>query len=198
METFIREFPPQCCGLSADSRKLTNHLAYNYEGVRQKWEARMHIEFKRLSEINKNDIIDLMNQPLLRRHMPLMGDSFTEEDCEAFVAAKENIWAENGYGPWAFVMDGKFAGWGGLQPENGDVDLALVLHPQFWGIGGMLYEKIIERAFVEMGLESVTILLPPTRTRVKGILSLGFVQEGEVDVGGEQFIRYRLNSPHNP
>ena len=26
--------------------------------------------------------------------------------------------------PWAFLLDGKFAGWGGLQPEEGDADLS--------------------------------------------------------------------------
>jgi ribosomal-protein-alanine N-acetyltransferase len=45
-----------------------------------------------------------------------------------------------------------------------------------------------------MGLRSVTILFPPTRTRVKGILRLGFQPDGEVQVGGERFIRYRLNA----
>lgn len=158
----------------------------------------MRIEFKRLTEINKEDILDLMNQPLLHRHMPLLGDTFTEEDYEDFVAAKERMWEEYGYGPWAIVVDCKFAGWGGLQPENGEADLGLVLHPHYWGIGRILYEEIIEYAFKEMELESVTILLPPTRTRIKGVLRLGFEQEGEIDVGGERFIRFRLYSPRNP
>jgi hypothetical protein len=38
----------------------------------------------------------------------------------------------------------------------------------------------------------VTILLPPSRTRVKGVLRLGFVPDGEVDIDGERFVRYRL------
>jgi hypothetical protein len=39
---------------------------------------------------------------------------------------------EEWHGPWAFIVDGKFAGWGGLQPEEGDADLELVLHPDYW------------------------------------------------------------------
>ena len=83
-------------------------------------------------------------------------------------------------------------GWGGLQPEEGKADLALVLHPDDWGMGKLLYDKIIERAFSEMGFTSITILFPPSRTRLKGILRLGFEPDGEITIGGERFIRYRL------
>jgi len=155
----------------------------------------MEIEFKRLSEVNKFDIIELSNNPLVRRQMPLSSDNFSEADCAEFIEAKERLWATHGYGPWAFVIDGKFAGWGGLQPENGDADLALVLHPNSWGMGKVIYKKIIALAFGEMGFESVTILLPPTRIRVKGILRLGFQLDGEVELYCERWIRYRLHAP---
>lgn len=152
----------------------------------------MNIDFKRLTEVEKSEIIELMNHPLVRRQMPLLQDNFGKSDCDAFVAAKERLWSEYGYGPWAFFIDGQFAGWGGLQAENGEADLGLVLHPNYWGIGKVLYEEIIGRAFGEMGFEAVTVLLPPTRTRVKGLLRLSFKEDGELKVGDERFIRYRL------
>lgn len=152
----------------------------------------MKIEFKRLSEVEKSEIIELMNNPLVRRHMPLTGDSFGKSDCDEFVAAKERLWSEHGYGPWAFIVDDRFAGWGGLQPENGDADLALVLHPKHWGIGKALYAEIIGRAFGGMGFEAVTVLLPPTRKRIRGLFRLGFEADGELMVGNQRFIRYRL------
>jgi RimJ/RimL family protein N-acetyltransferase len=155
----------------------------------------LHIEFKRLSDVNKSDIIDLMNDPRVRRQMPLTSDHFREADCDGFIAAKERLWVEHGYGPWAFVVDGTFAGWGGLQPEHGDADLAMVLHPTYWGIGKQIYDQIIQRAFGEMGFASITILFPPTRTRIKGILRLGFQPDGEVEIEGIRFIRYRLPAP---
>lgn len=152
----------------------------------------MNIEFKRLTEVEKFKIIELMNHPLVRQQMPLTSENFDENDCDAFIAAKERLWAEYGYGPWAFVIDGQFVGWGGLQPENGEADLGLVLHPNHWGVGKALYDKIIDRAFGEMGFETVTVLFPPTRKRIKGLLRLGFKEDGELEVGGERFIRYRL------
>ncbi|WP_461302939.1 GNAT family N-acetyltransferase [Aureisphaera sp.] len=156
----------------------------------------MHIELTRLTEIDTSYIIELMNHPLVRRQMPLLQGSFSESDCQRFVAAKEQLWATHGYGPWAFVIEDRFAGWGGLQPEGDEVDLALVLHPDYWGMGKALYKEIIHRAFNEMGMESVTVLFPPSRTRIKGFLRLGFKKDKEVEMGEERFIRYRLENPN--
>ena len=154
--------------------------------------GKINIDFKRLTEVKKSEIIALMNNPLVQRQMPLTQEHFGISDCDEFIAAKERLWLEHGYGPWAFVIDKQFVGWGGLQPENGEADLALVLHPNHWGTGKILYEKIVAWAFSEMGFEAVTVLLPPTRTRVKGLLKLGFEEDGELELGGERFIRYRL------
>ena len=78
----------------------------------------MNIEFKRLTEVDKNEIIDLMNNDLVRKQMPLFTGDFNESICEKFIASKELLWVEHGYGPWAFIINSEFAGWGGLQPAN--------------------------------------------------------------------------------
>ena len=126
--------------------------------------------------------------------MPLTRDDFDETDCERFVAGKERLWEKYGYGPWAFFVHGAFAGWGGLQPEDGDANLALVLHPDYWGTGRAIYEEIVARALGEMGFGSVTALLPTTRTRVRGLMRLGFEPDGETEIDGEHFVRYRLRA----
>jgi hypothetical protein len=46
---------------------------------------------------------------------------------------------------------------------------------------------VIARAFGPMNLHSVTVLFLPTRTRIRGILRLGFVPDGEAEIGGERF-----------
>lgn len=155
----------------------------------------MKLEFKLLSEVDCSEYIALNTNPLVRRQMPLTSDNFDEQACIDWIKGKEKMWAEHGFGPWAFIVDGKFAGWGGLQPEDGEADLGLVLHPDHWGMGRVIYDEVIRRAFEEMELESVTILFPPTRTRIKGILRLGFKPDGEVEISGERFIRYRLYKP---
>ncbi|MCX7784412.1 MAG: GNAT family N-acetyltransferase [Meiothermus sp.] len=155
----------------------------------------MRLEFKHLSEASPADLIALMNHPKVREHMPLTKENFDAEDCQRFVEGKERLWVEHGFGPWAFYADGKFVGWGGLQPEQGEADLALVLHPEAWGMGGPIAKEVLRRAFEEFGFPSVIVLFPPTRTRIRALLRLGFVRDGEAVVGGETFLRYRLYAP---
>jgi [ribosomal protein S5]-alanine N-acetyltransferase len=159
------------------------------------WEHDMKLEFKHLKDINYSEIIALNTNKLVMRQMPLSDNHFDEEECRNWVEGKEKQWEQYGYGPWAFLIDGKFAGWGGFQCEDGEPDLGLVLHPNYWGTGKLIYDEMIKRGFEEMGFESVTVLLPPSRTRIKGILKLGFQPDGEVEIDGERFIRYRLHAP---
>ncbi|WP_020591585.1 GNAT family N-acetyltransferase [Kiloniella laminariae] len=154
------------------------------------------IKFVRLSEIKEEQIIALMNNELVGRQMPLLAGGFSGESCRAFLKAKEQLWHAHGYGPWAFLIGGEFAGWGGLQPEQGDADFALVLHPRFWGWGRQIFNKVRDQAFNEMGLESITILLPPGRPNSKAVTRLGFVEDGQQSVDGELFMRFRLRGSH--
>jgi RimJ/RimL family protein N-acetyltransferase len=155
----------------------------------------MRLVFKHLSEIDINEIVALNSNPTVHRHMPLAEEDYDEEKARAWVSSKERQWEEHGYGPWAFEIDGRFAGWGGLQYEKGDADLALVLHPDFWGFGKMIFDAILEYAFGKMGLKSVTIQLPPSRHHDRIVERLGFLPDGEVEVYGKRFLQYRLLSP---
>lgn len=149
----------------------------------------------RLPAVDPEALVALMNDPRVRRHLPLARGTFGPAEAARFVAAKERIWAEHGYGPWGILVDDSFAGWGGLQPEGDDVDLGLVLHPDRWGLGRALYAHFAHVAFTELRVPSVIVLLPTSRTRVRGVLAAGFVEEGEVAVGGARFVRYRLHAP---
>ena len=154
----------------------------------------MNIELKRLHEVSYADIVDLMNSPLIRKHMPLASDKFGAEEYDKFITAKEEIWCEFGYGPWAFFVNEKFVGWGGLQPMHDEIEVALMLSPKYWGMGKKLYEIIIQYAFETLRLQSVIILFPPSRRHVKGVFRLGFKKEDEIMVEGAPFIRYRLKA----
>ena len=150
------------------------------------------IKFVHLSQIDKAALIELMNNETVRRQLPLLKGLFSEENCRAFLSEKQQLWDEHGFGPWAFLIRGEFAGWGGLQFEQGEVDFGLVLHPKFWGCGRIIFNKIKGEAFDQKRFESITILLPPSRPNSKAIARLGFVKEGPVTIGQETFIKYRL------
>ncbi len=150
------------------------------------------IKLVHLFEIKEAEIIALMNNEMVRKQMPLLKEKFSTHECRAFLQAKQELWDKHGYGPWAFRIKGEFAGWGGLQPENGQADFALVLHPKFWGWGRKIFMKVRDWAFKETTIDSITVLFPPSRTNSKAITRLGFVEEGSLSIEGEIFIRYRL------
>lgn len=149
------------------------------------------IVFRRLTEVDPAGIIDLMNDPAVRRHLPLLKRPFDAEICAGFIAAKENLWASHGYGPWALTHRDQFVGWGGLQPEGPDADVGLILKPAAWGVGRGVFERFLAFGFDQANLDSVIALLPPTR-RGAALKRIGFLTDGSAEIGGERFLRYRL------
>jgi RimJ/RimL family protein N-acetyltransferase len=154
----------------------------------------MPIKLVNLSEIPKQSVIEFMNNSLVKKHLPLAQDKFDDKAYDKFIETKNAMWKENSFGVWAFTLDEKFIGWGGLQPEGEDVEIALLLHPNYWGMGKQLYEIIIKYAFNKLKLQSVIILFPPSRTRIKAILNYGFIKEKEHMIDGVSFICYRLKN----
>ncbi|MDH2377717.1 MULTISPECIES: GNAT family N-acetyltransferase [Providencia] len=152
----------------------------------------MPIQFLQLNQISIADLIALNTHPAVLEHMPLGSNQFDEQACRQWVIGKEQHWEQYGYGVWAIIVYGQFAGWGGLQNEAGDADLALVLHPKFWGKGKYIVNNIINKAFTSLKVESVTIHLPLTRKKVSAILRYGFIEEAIVDFDGIPFKRFRL------
>lgn len=150
------------------------------------------IRFVRLTEVPLSRIIAVLNEPRLGRHLPLAGEHFTDAAARDWVASKDGQWAEHGYGPWAVLVDGEFAGWGGFQREPDGADFALVLTPASWGHGAAVTRAALDRGFGELGLERVLIALPYSRRPDRVVARFGFVPDGEVEYDGTMFRRYRL------
>ena len=123
-----------------------------------------------------------------------LGSAFTDVPSVAGLASKDAQWDANGYGPWAVLLDGEFAGWGGYQAEPDGADLGLVLVPRFRGAGAAIAQRMLEIGFDELGLEVVLVALPLSRSRPERALSgWGFRPDGEVDYDGVVFRRFRLD-----
>ena len=151
------------------------------------------IAFVRLTAVDLDAVTALLNEPRNARHLPLAGgEVFTAETAADWVAAKDGQWDEHGYGPWAVLIDGEFAGWGGFQAEENGADFALVLRPQFWGHGEAIARRALDHGFRELGLDTVLIALPYSRHPDRVVARYGFVPDGDVAYGGVRFRQYRL------
>ena len=149
------------------------------------------IEFVRLTQVPLSAVVTLLNEPRNARHMPLSG-TFSEESAAGWVRGKDEQWDTHGYGPWAVLLNGEFAGWAGFQHEENGADFALVLLPAHWGNGAEITRAALDRGFDELGLDDVIIALPYTRNPTRVVDRFGFVPDGEVSYGGASFRRYRL------
>lgn len=148
-----------------------------------------------LEEVSDEALMALMNHPKVGRFLPLLQGKFDLEMCHRFRATKAEMWSTHGYGPQGVLINGRFAGWGGVQPEGDDVDFALILHPEFWGYGKQMFETLKAHLFADGQLPSITALFPPERANRNAIRRLGFVEDGSVTIEGSPFIRFRLDNP---
>jgi len=102
------------------------------------------IDLVRLTEVPLDAVVALLNEPRNTRHMPL-STPFTPDTAREWVQAKDGQWVSNGYGPWAVLVEGDLAGWGGFQREPNGADFALVLFPRYWGHGAAITRNVLAR-----------------------------------------------------
>ncbi len=154
---------------------------------------KQEISFTRLTQISTPEILAHMKNPRLAEHMPLLTQDWDEETVDEFVKAKEAYWTRDGLGHWAFLHGGDYVGWGGFQKEGEEWDAGLVLKPGAFGLGARITRRAMEFAKSDERITSVTFLLPPSRKKLGALRKLGACPVGEVDYGGEKFLKYRLN-----
>jgi RimJ/RimL family protein N-acetyltransferase len=154
------------------------------------------ITFAPLSSIDLEKLRALNTDPQVLLHMPLAGpEPMNPDEVRDWVAEKEAITQQHGFGPQAILLDGDFAGWGGIEPDDAGASVSLVLSPAFWGHGRQILDVLLKEAFERLGLPYVIVEFPPTRTRVRGLQRLGFREVGDRRIEGERFVVYRLDAP---
>lgn len=152
------------------------------------------ITFARLTEIPLAEIAAHMNDPRVRTHMPLLTSDWDDSAADRFVAAKEACWQRDVLGHWAFLHQGRYAGWGGLQREGGEWDLGLVLTPGSFGLGNRIAKQILAFARADSRVPYVTFLLPPSRKHLGALSRLGATGCGEAAYDGATFLKFRLDT----
>lgn len=152
------------------------------------------ITFARLTEVEPAEIADHMSDPRVAAHMPLLTSAWDINVAAGFVAKKEEYWARDGLGHWAFLADDTYVGWGGFQKEGEEWDFGLVLRPNSFGLGRRIAMKAIDFAMADDRIPSVTFLLPPSRKNLGALGRLGAKPVGQIEYDGEKFLKFRLET----
>jgi hypothetical protein len=149
----------------------------------------MAFSLHRFAEIPVMDWMVLLNHPDVIRHMPLADTRWDENAVTDWAQGKDAQWQENGYGPHAIRVGGRFAGWGGFQREGDEADFALVLLPQYWGLGACIFRSLMQGRS-RLGIGAVSVLLPPSRRHTRGLARYGFTFAGTLDYEGQRFLKF--------
>lgn len=152
------------------------------------------IAFVRLTQIPAAAIAAHMSDPRVATHLPLAPRRWDASFCAAFVAAKEACWERDGLGYWAILADGCYVGWGGFQREDDEWDFGLVLRPDRFGLGPRIVATALAYARRDPRIAHVTLLLPPSRRRLRALERLGAHFVGIVDHRGHMFRKYRVDT----
>lgn len=149
------------------------------------------IELVRLTEVPPADLVAVLGDPRLARHMPLWRP-MSEAEVAAWVRDKDAQWERHGYGPWAVRVEGRTIGWAGLQREEHGPDLAVVLAPAGWGHGAAVVTAVLARAFGQLGLDEVVVSLPASRAPEAVLARWGFRAAAPQEIAGATFRTWRL------
>ncbi|KAF0805964.1 GCN5-like N-acetyltransferase [Alcanivorax sp. S71-1-4] len=151
----------------------------------------------RFVDIDVQAWLALLNDADVNRYLPLATTPWDAAAVRQWMADKDAQWADHGYGPWALRIDGRFAGWGGFQKEAHGADLALVLHRAFWGAGPAVCRAMLAQQ-AALGIERVSLLLPPERPHLRGLARLGFHPVGELTYDGCRFLHFVRDDCQRP
>lgn len=152
------------------------------------------ITFSRLPDVDPAEIAAHMSDPRVAEHMPLLRAGWNAEVAAGFVARKEEYWARDGLGHWAFLAGKRYLGWGGFQKEGDEWDFGLVLRPEVFGLGQLITRKAIDFAIADERIPFVTFLLPPSRRNLGALKRLGARPVGEIEYEEARFLKFRLET----
>lgn len=118
-------------------------------------------ELKALNEVPAIELLQVLTDPRISRHLPLFEADIDLLWVERWVEGKITQWLIPELGPYAVLQAGAVAGWAGYQPDGESAELAIVLRPEAWGIGRAVIAEV-ERRWQKYGDGRKRIFYLPT------------------------------------
>ncbi len=154
----------------------------------------MKIELLPLNQADTAELAAILNNPAVTAHMPL-ANQVDEPWVENWKQEKSRQWPEPNMGPWAVTIDGRLAGWSGVQPDGeSETELAVVLDVWAWGHGREIAEVTLERWRRFDDGRPIVVYLPFSRPISAIEKRWGWKLLGEAEIAGIRFAK--LAMPH--
>jgi len=147
------------------------------------------ISYVLLEEVVPEELLVLLNKEKTRAHL-MEHPPFTVDTVKEWVKAKAEVNTSPGCKVRAVLVDGKLAGWCGIQFENGYYEIAIVIGENYWGLGKGIFRDLMDWA-KGLGHQEVLIHFLYTRPEYKFLRKIAkSVYSSEL--AGTRFTTYEL------
>lgn len=147
------------------------------------------IEYTTLNLVDPDPLLSLLNKERVRAHL-MNHQPFDRESLQLWIKAKIKMDATPGCRIRAIVVDGQCAGWCGIQQDNDDYEIAVVLDDSHWGLGRKIFRDLMDWAKA-LGHKTVFIHFLHTRPEYKFLQKIA-QSVHESQILGNKFTTYAL------
>jgi GNAT superfamily N-acetyltransferase len=148
-------------------------------------------KLKSLGDIAIFEPVDLLNMEQLREHL-MPHSEFDVISAQAWRSEKIAEDQKTHSFVKAVLVEGQLAGWCGIQKDNQYYELAIVLAPQYWGLGKRLFENLLLEARA-MGHSELQIHFLHTRRPYRFMEKMA-LQTFDTEINGNQFRSYVIST----
>lgn len=142
-----------------------------------------------LDQVDTSTLITLLNEQRIREHL-IDHASFDNDSVKKWMKEKIQVDKTQGCKVRAVVVDGKLAGWCGIQFENKQHEIAIVIGEKHWGLGKKIFLDMTEWAKA-LGHKTLVIHFLNTRPEYRFLRKRAKkVYKSEWE--GNQFTSYEL------
>jgi hypothetical protein len=149
----------------------------------------MLITYQKFEELNPNELLPILNKKSTRAHL-MSHDLFDFATASSWIQTKVKVDSTHGCKSRAILVDGKLAGWCGIQPEDTKYEIAIVIDDKYWGIGKVVFKQLMAWC-KEFGHKSVLIHFLHTRPEYRFLCKLA-THVYQSELFGEKFTTYEL------
>ncbi len=151
-----------------------------------------NIEYVNIQDLNSVELLNILNKEKVREHL-VPHDVFDEASLEGWVKSKIQVNLIPGCKVKGIEVDEVAAGWCGIQFENGSYELAIVLDPNYWGIGFNVFKEVMKWAS-DLDHSKVVLHLFNTRPEYKFLQKMAS-RVYESTIFGQKYTSYELRVP---
>ena len=125
--------------------------------------------------------------------MPLASEFVDTEWVENWIRHKIESSENSPFKVQSVWINENFAGWAGIQVDNEDYELAIVLSPNNWGAGKILFQKLINEFEDSEVDKNLYIYLPLTRNTRQIAERFNLEEIGYFELNNISFTKLKIN-----